>query len=141
MTIKLRKTLQAVWYAAGPAQYLLYGIWTVVISGLFSFEGAYQLLPTFWKFNGALIVAVTIWGSMAAKQNVILINTFIAIIVGAVYSSKAAMVSFGLDVDILRGATQSHYMSLVLLVAWGFYLANLVARQRMEFTRAGLSDE
>lgn len=138
MTTKLRKTLEAVWYAAGPAQYLLYGTWTVVISGLFSLDGAYELLPALWKLNGALIFVSTIWGTMAQKQYTILINTFFAILVGSVYSVKAAM--FNVDVDVLRGATQSHYMSLALLVAWGFYLANLVARQRLEFKKAGLSE-
>lgn len=141
MTTKLNKTLQAVWYAAGPAQYLLYGIWTVVISGLFPLDGAYQLLPTVWKFNGALIVVATIWGGMQHKQFVILANTFLAIMVGSVYTAKAAMVAMTVDADTLRGTTQSHYMALALLVAWGFYLANLVSRQRLEFARAGLSDE
>jgi len=137
MTSKLQKTLDAVWYAAGPAQFLLYGLWTVIVSGLFPLEDYWQLLPTVWKMNGALIVAVTIWGNLAQKKWTILLNTFLAIIVGSVFASKAVMLA---DADIIRAATQAHYMILFLIVFWGFYLANLAARQSMEFRRAGVDE-
>lgn len=138
MTKKLRETLNAVWFAAGPAQFLMYGVWTIVVSGMFALDGWWQLLATFWKFIGALIFVATIWGSMKQKQALILAGTMASIIVGAVYTSKAMVFP---DVDVLRGATQSHYMVILVLVAWGFYLANLCSRQRMEFKRMGISDE
>jgi hypothetical protein len=137
MTRKLRRTLEAVWYAAGPAQFLLYGFWTVIVSGLVPLDDVWQLIPTTWKFNGVLIVAFTIWGSLRQKKILILIATFQSIVVGAVFTSKAVVFT---DVDIVRAATQSHYMILFLLVFWGFYLANLAARQEMEFKRVGVDE-
>lgn len=135
---KLHKTLEAVWYAAGPAQYLMYAIWTVVISGMFHLHGSWQLLSTCWKMVGVVIFVVTIWGTLAQKQYAILSGTILSLIVGAVYTSKAMMFSDG---DTIRAAMQSHYMAIFVMVFWGFYLANLCARQRMEFDRAGLTDE
>jgi len=137
MKTKLAKTLEAVWYAAGPAQYLMYGIWTVAISGLFQLEGAYQLLATLWKFIGAAVFFVTIWGSLKQKMLLILLGTLNAIAVGIVVTSKAVM--FG-DSDIIRATTQSHYMSIFVIVVWGFYLANLCSRQMFEFKRAGIDE-
>lgn len=138
MSKKLRHALEAFWYGTGLAQFLMYGVWTVVASGMFALDGGWQLLATAWKVVGALIFAATIWGTMQQKQTLILLGTMLSIMVGAVYTSKAVVFS---DVDVLRGATQSHYMVIVVLVAWGFYLANLCSRQRMEFKRMGISDE
>lgn len=143
MMTKLHNTLEAVWYAAGPAQYLLYGIWTVVISGNFQMDGWHALFPAAWKMLGFAIIVITIWGSMRIKQYAILLNTFMALIVGAIYTSCAMMVGAEVgakNIDLLRGSTQSQYMALLLLIVWGFYLANLISRQRMEFGRAGIDD-
>lgn len=134
---KLKRTLDAVWYAAGPAQFLLYGMWTIIVSGLFPLDSWWQLAATAWKFNGAAIVVATVWGSLAVKRTTMLLNAFLAIIVGAAFTSKAVM--FG-DGDVIRAATQSHYMILMLVVLWGFYLANLAERQRMEFKKAGVNE-
>lgn len=138
MSKKLRHALESFWYGTGMAQFLMYGVWTVVASGMFALDGSWQILATAWKFVGALIFAATIWGTMQQKQTLILLGTMLSIMVGAVYTSKAMVFD---DVDVLRGATQSNYMVIVVLVAWGFYLANLCSRQRMEFKRMGISDE
>lgn len=143
MIRQLTKTLEAVWYAAGPAQYLLYGLWTVIVSGTFVLDGWHIIFPVVWKLSGVAVIAVTIWGSMRAKQYVILANTLMAIMVGAIYTSCAIMVGKQIDaqdIELLRGSTQSHYLSLVLMVSWGYYLANLVSRQRIEFGKAGIAD-
>jgi len=137
MNKKLGQTLEAVWYAAGPAQFLMYGIWTIVLSGMFALDGWWQLLATAWKFFGFLVFVVTIWGSLKQKQLYILVCTITAVVVGAVYTSKAMVFT---DVDALRGATQSHYMAIAVLVAWGFYLANLCSRQILEFEKMGIED-
>ena len=139
MTTKFRKTLEAVWYAAGPAQFLMYGIWVIVLSGMFGLQGGWQLLATLWKFLGVLVFAITIWGTLRQKQLVMVACTILAIVVGAVYTSKSMHLS--LDMDMHRGMTQSHYMVLVVFVIWGFYLANLCSRQLMEFDRMGMKDE
>lgn len=137
MITKLSKTLEAVWYAAGPAQYLMYGVWCIVISGMFHLEGSLQLLPTAWKFLGFIIVLVTIWGTLAQKMWTILISTILALVIGALYTSHAMMFNDG---DTIRAAMQSHYMAIFVMVFWGYYLANLCARQRLEFKRAGLDE-
>ena len=134
---KLSKTLEAVWYAAGPAQYLMYGVWAIVISGMFHLEGWYQLLSTAWKFLGFAIILVTIWGSLTQKMWAILLSTILALVIGALYTSHAMM--FG-DADVIRAATQSHYMAIFVMVGWGYYLANLCARQRLEFKKAGIDE-
>ena len=139
MTSKLRKTLEAVWYAAGPAQFLMYGVWVVVVSGMFALEDGWQLLATFWKFLGVMVFCVTIWGTLRQKQLFLVLCTITTVVVGAVYTSKA--VHFGADLDTHRAATQSHYMVVAVLVIWGFYLANLCSRQIMEFDRMGIVDE
>ncbi len=137
MKTKLHQTLEAVWYAAGPAQYLMYGVWCIVISGMFHLEGSYQLLATAWKFLGFGIFVVTIWGSLRQKMLLILLSTLLAIVVGAIYTSHAVMFRDG---DIIRAATQSHYMSIFVMVVWGYYLANLCSRQRLEFERANINE-
>jgi hypothetical protein len=143
MIRQLTKTLEAVWYAAGPAQYLLYGLWTIVVSGNFVLDGWHVMFPVIWKLNGVAVILITVWGSMRAKQYVILLNAMIAIAVGAIYTSCAIMVGAQIgaaDIDYLRGSTQSNYLSLVLMVVWGYYLANLVSRQRMEFRKVGIDE-
>lgn len=140
MTDKLVKTLESVWYAAGPAQFLMYGVWVVVLSGMFGLDGTWQLLCTFWKFMGAFVIVTTVWGTLKQRQLVMLLSTLTAVVVGSVYTSRA-MVFVDVDVNIHRAMTQSHYMVIAVLVIWGYYLANLTSRQIMEFKKAGISDE
>jgi len=137
MKTKLRKTLEAVWYAAGPAQYLMYGVWAIAISGMFHLDGNLQLLATAWKFSGFAIFVVTIWGTLRQKMLLILTSTILALMIGALYTSHAVMFS---DADTIRAATQSHYMAIVVMVGWGYYLANLCARQSLEFKKAGIDE-
>lgn len=134
MSKRLRYVLEAIWYAEGSAQFLTYGIWVIILSGMFSLTGVWELLAAIWKLEGLAVVVATVWGSLRIKQALILLSAMTAIAVGAVFTTKAAM----LDVEILRGATQSHYMTIAVLVAWGFYLANLCSRQRMELSRMGV---
>jgi hypothetical protein len=139
MTTKFKRTLEAVWYAAGPAQFLMYGVWVSVLSGMFGLQDGWQLLATFWKFLGALVFAITIWGTLRQKQLIMVVCTIMSVVVGAVYTTKSMHLS--LDMDMHRGMTQSHYMVLVVFVVWGFYLANLCSRQLLEFERMGMKDE
>jgi hypothetical protein len=138
MDKRLRKTLESVWYSTGQAQFLMYGVWVIVLSGMFSLEGWWQLLATWWKLVGVLVFLATIWGSLRQKQLSILVCTITTVVVGAVYTSKGMSIG---DVDIHRAATQSHYMVVVVLVTWGFYLANLCSRQMMAFEKMGIGDE
>ena len=132
MKTKLQATLEAVWYAAGPAQYLMYGVWTTVVSGMYHLEGDYQLLATLWKLIGFSTVVGTIWGTLQQKKLLILASVMNAVLVGSIYTTHAVMFE---DPDTLRAATQAQYMTLVVLIVWGFYLANLAERQQLEFAR------
>lgn len=138
MSRRLRSALEAIWYAEGSAQFLIYGVWVIVLSGLYSLTGAWELLAAIWKLEGLALLVATVWGSLRTKQALILLTVMTAIGVGAVFTTKAAMLTDG---NILRGATQSHYMTIAVLVAWGFYLANLCSRQRLELSKMGVSDE
>lgn len=131
---KLRETLKAVWYAAGPAQYLAFGLWTIVASGLFPLTDAMAVIAAFWKFTGFAIIVLTIWGSPEAKRMAILVGTLFSVAVGAMYMTR-----FGdfMDGDELRAAMQSRLMAIVLLTGWGYYLANLCTRQIYELRRLG----
>lgn len=86
---------------------------------------------------GFAIIVVTIWGSLAQKMWMILLSTILALFIGGLYTSYAMMFD---DPDVIRAATQSHYMIIFVMVCWGYYLANLCARQRLEFERAGVDE-
>lgn len=131
---KLRETLKAVWYAAGPAQYLAFGLWTIVASGLFPLTDAMAIVAAFWKFTGFAVIVLTIWGSMEAKRMAILIGTLFSVAVGAMYMTRFGVF---MDGDELRAAMQSRLMAIVLLTGWGYYLANLCTRQIYELRRLG----
>ena len=113
---RLRETLKAVWYAAGPAQYLAFGLWTIVASGLFPLTDAMALIAAFWKFTGFAIIVLTIWGSMEAKRMAILIGTLFSVAVGAMYMTRFGVF---LDGDELRAAMQSRLMAIFLLTGLG----------------------
>lgn len=129
---KLRETLMAIWYAAGPAQYIAFGLWTIVISGFFPLNDAMALMSAVWKICGMGIVILTIWGSMEAKRMAILIGTLFSVAVGAMYMTRFGVF---MDGDELRAAMQSRLMAVFLMVAWGYYLANLCTRQIYELRR------
>lgn len=131
---RLRETLKAVWYAAGPAQYLAFGLWTIVASGLFPLTDAMAIIAAFWKFTGFAIIVLTIWGSMEMKRMAILIGTLFSVAVGAMYMTRFGVF---MDGDELRAAMQSRLMAIVLLTGWGYYLANLCTRQIYELRRLG----
>ena len=129
---KLRETLMAAWYADGHAQYLTFGIWIILVSGLFPLSGGLAIVAMMWKLLGVAIILLTIWGTMEMKRSAILIGTLFSLGVGAMYMSR-----FGLfmDGDELRAVMQTRLMIVALLVAWGYYLANLCTRQIYEMRR------
>lgn len=132
MPNRFRSTLHEIWYASGQAQILLFGLWSTVVSGLYQLEGNWILLCSAWKLLGFIIASSIVWSKTKCKQYLVLASVFLALIVGAVFTTKAVEIT---DPDILRGATQSHYFIIVLIVIWGFYLANLMSRQLLEKER------
>lgn len=120
--------------ASGRQQFVMYGIWTVVVSGLFQLEDAWQLISTTWKFFGAFVVYAAIFESLWLTKYFLLLCNFTAVATGAVFTSKAMQFRDG---EILRAATQSHYFVILIVAVWGFYLANLCQRQIWEAETMG----
>lgn len=129
---RFKSALHEIVYASGQSQILLFGLWTMVISGIYSLDGNWILLGAFWKFLGFLIASSIVWGDGECKKYLVLASVITSLAVGAVFTTKAVQIA---DPDILRGTTQSHYFILVLMVGWGFYLANLMSRQLLEKKR------
>lgn len=98
----------------------------MTVSGFFNLTGYYQIIPTLWKFAGFACLVVTIWGSLAHKRKAILVCVGFAILTASVYSRTAVQLP---DEFAVRGLAQSQYMSVFVLIAWGYYLANLYSRQ------------
>ena len=141
MTSQINKALQDVWYSTGVSQFFLYGIWTVIISSNFAFSGWYAVIPAVWKFNGVAIIAAIIWCELPVRQLLILANTFLALMVGALYLYSAAVSGVELRMSVsLHGASAGNFMAIFFMVVWGYYLANLISRQRLEMQRAGIED-
>lgn len=132
---KLRETLRAAWYADGHAQYLTFGIWIILVSGLFPLSGSLAIVAAIWKFLGFVIILLTIWGSMEMKRSAILVGTLFSMGIGAMYMTRFGMF---MDGDELRSVMQTRLLIVALLVAWGYYLANLCTRQIYELRRINL---
>ena len=132
MSNKLRDTLDAVKYAAGPAQFLLFGLFSFVLSGLFLMDNWLTLSATIWKFMGVGIIIATIWGGLAHRRAVMMATVFMIGITGSFYFTTFDMFT---DSDELRAAMQTKLMIIFLMLGWGFYLANLISRQVIEFER------
>ena len=132
MSNKLRDTLDAVKYAAGPAQFLLFGLFSFVLSGLFLMDSWLTLSATIWKFMGIGIIIATIWGGLAHRRAVMMATVFMVGITGSFYFTTFDMFT---DSDELRAAMQTKLMIIFLMLGWGFYLSNLISRQVIEFER------
>lgn len=126
---RFKSAINEIWYASGQAQILLFGIWTVVASGLYSLPDEWILLAAVWKLLGFITASSIVWVCTKVKLRLVILSVFNSLLVGAVFTTKAMMIG---DQDVLRGATQSHYFVIILFVFWGFYLANLMARQLLE---------
>lgn len=129
---RLDETIDAIVHSDSPAQFVLFGLFGFVLSGLFPIEGWLTLSATCWKFLGVACVIVTIWGSLKTRRLVMLITTLSIITTSAFYFT-----TFGLydDANELRSAMQSRIMVSFLMIAWGLFLANLITRQIFEFER------
>lgn len=129
---RLDETIDAIVHSDSPAQFVLFGLFGFVLSGLFPIEGWLTLSATFWKFSGVACVIVTIWGSLKTRRLVMLVTTASIIVTSAFYFT-----TFGLyeNQNELRSAMQSRIMVSFLMTAWGLFLANLITRQIFEFER------
>ena len=129
---RLRETLDAVVHSDSPAQFLLFGLFSFVLSGLFPMDSWLTVSATVWKFAGMACIITTIWASHTTRRLVMLLTTMSIIVTGAFYFSTFNMFD---DSNELRTAMQSRIMIVFIMVAWGLFLANLVTRQLLELNR------
>ena len=129
---KLQETLDAVVHSDSPAQFLLFGLFSFVLSGLFPMDSWLTLSATIWKFAGVACVLTTIWASPSVRRLTMLITTISIIVTGAFYFSTF---NHFMDSNELRAAMQSRIMIVFAMIGWGLFLANLVTRQMLEIDR------
>lgn len=129
---RLQETLDAIVHSDSPAQFLLFGMFSFVLSGLFPMDSWLTLSATVWKFAGVVCIITTVWASHATRRLVMLVTTMSIIVTGAFYFSTFNMFD---DSNELRTAMQSRIMIVFIMIAWGLFLANLVTRQLLELQR------
>lgn len=129
---RLDDTLNAIVHSDSPAQFVLFGLFGFVLSGLFPIEGWLTISATCWKFLSIGCLVVTIWGSHKTRRLVMLATTGSIVITAAFYFTTFSDYQ---DANDLRSAMQSRIMIMFLMIAWGLFLANLITRQMLEFER------
>lgn len=129
---RVQETLDAVVHSDSPAQFLLFGLFSFVLSGLFPMDNWLTLSATIWKFAGVACIVATIWWSPAMRRRIMLLTTMSIIVTGAFYFSTFNMFDDSTD---LRTAMQTKIMIVFSMIAWGLFLANLVTRQMLEMDR------
>lgn len=129
---RLQETLDAVVHSDSPAQFLLFGLFSFVLSGLFPMDSWLTLSATVWKFSGVGCIIATVWSGLPIRRAVMLFTTMSIIVTGAFYFSTF---NHYVDSNELRTAMQSRIMIIFSMIAWGLFLANLVTRQLLETER------
>lgn len=129
---RLQQVLDAVVHSDSPAQFLLFGLFSFVLSGLFPMDSWLTLSASLWKFAGIGCILATIWAGQAVRRAAMLATTMLIIVTGAFYFSTFSMFH---DSNDLRAAMQSRIMIVFLMTAWGLFLANLITRQMLETDR------
>jgi hypothetical protein len=129
---RLHQVLDSVVHSDSPAQFLLFGLFSFVLSGLFPMDSWLTLSASLWKFAGVGCILATIWASQVVRRAAMLVTTMLIIVTGAFYFSTFSVFD---DSNDLRAAMQSRIMIVFLMTAWGLFLANLITRQILETDR------
>lgn len=129
---RVQETLDAVVHSDSPAQFLLFGLFSFVLSGLFPMDSWLTISASVWKFAGIGCILTTVWASHATRRLMMLVTTMSIIVTGAFYFSTFNMFD---NSNELRAAMQSRIMIVFIMIAWGLFLANLVTRQMYELDR------
>lgn len=129
---RVQETLDAVVHSDSPAQFLLFGLFSFVLSGLFPMDSWLTLSATVWKFLGVGCILATVWAPLPVRRIVMLFTTMSIIVTAAFYFSTFYLFA---DSNELRAAMQSRIMIVFTMIAWGLFLANLVTRQLYEQER------
>lgn len=129
---RLQQVLDSVVHSDSPAQFLLFGLFSFVLSGLFPMDSWLTVSASLWKFAGVGCIVATIWSGQSVRRATMLVTTMLIIVTGAFYFSTFAAFDNSND---LRAAMQSRIMIVFLMTAWGLFLANLITRQILETNR------
>ena len=111
-------------FANGPAQFILYGIWTVIVSGLFPLSGYLPTLTLIWMLSGVAVIVTALTLDRKLVRRAILSSISLGVVVGSIFITYAATGATDLRADM-----QTVTIALITLVIWGFYLGNLCSRQ------------
>lgn len=129
---RMQETLDAVVHSDSPAQFLLFGLFSFVLSGLFPMDSWLTVSASLWKFAGVGCIVATVWAPLKVRRLIMLLTTMLIIVTGAFYFSTF---NDFVDSNELRTAMQSRIMIIFSMIAWGLFLANLVTRQLFEQER------
>lgn len=113
-------------YANGPAQFILFGLWTIISSGLFPLSGYLPLLTLIWMLSGILVITSTLTLNRKLIKFSLLGSIALASTTGSIFFSYALI---GGD---NRADMQSATIALITLISWGLYLGNLCSRQLLD---------
>lgn len=145
----LRGTYRKVVSANGPAQFLTYSFWGVLMAGMF--QGVCCLSPTLlftWGGVSALLLPATIWFSPVIIRNIILLDVVISAYIMVLFLTHEPHVfspvyhSFGVNGMTTRSMDTGHSLSdwfhasaLIWMTFHALYLADLLNRQILEKKR------
>lgn len=144
----IRGTIEKVLNANGPAQHLLCAGWGIVVAGMFQGSHIHDYLLIAWATLSFLILVSVVWLSLATLQAFLLMDAVLSVVILILYLTHVEVVAHYIympsgEVDW----EQSNYMEMSPVSEWsytlacvymavhGFYLANLVQRQRYERRR------
>lgn len=129
---RVQEALDSIVHSDSPAQFLLFGFFSFILSGFFPMDSWLTVSATIWKFAGVGCIIATIWASPSIRRMVMLLTTMSIIVTGAFYFSTFNMFD---DSNNLRTAMQTKIMVVFFMISWGLFLANLVTRQMYEMDR------
>lgn len=120
---KMRGIVNEFKYASGPAQFILFGVWTIICSGMFPLSGYLPLLAFVWLLTGMLVIVTTLTLDRKLIRAAILSSTALATTTGSIFFTYA------LSGGDMRSDMQTPTVALIILTLWGLYLGNLCSRQ------------
>lgn len=122
----INKIFNEFFYASGPSQFILYGIWTIISSGLFPISGYLPALTLLWLLSGIVVIGATFTFNRKFIRFTILLSLTVASASGSMFFSYA------LTGGDMRADMQSVTVAVITLIIWGLYLGNLCTRQLLD---------
>lgn len=144
----VRGTIEKVLNANGPAQHLLCAGWGIVVAGMFQGSHVPDFLLITWAALSLLIIISVVWLSLATLQRLLLIDAVLSVVILIIYLTHVEIIehyyylpSGEIDwensnyMEMTPVSEWAHTLACIYMAVHGFYLANLVQRQRYEIRR------